>query len=214
MTTMWPFVLGLFLVSAATVRAQFDYSTNGDMITLTGYSGSGGDVTIPNFVTSIGADAFEHCASLINVTIPNTVNNIGEAAFYNCTSLHGVYFLGNAPPSGADVFLNDDSAKAYYLPGTKGWGKTFDSIPTALWTLPNPMILNNSVNVGVPSSGFSFTVFWASNATVIVEASTSLAVQDWQPLQTNTIVATSGTFNFGDSNWTNYPSRFYRIVVQ
>jgi hypothetical protein len=47
-----------------------------------------------------------------------------------------------------------------------------------------------------------------------VEASTNLAAKDWQPLQTNTILATSGAFKFSDPEWTNYPGRFYRIVAK
>ena len=32
----------------------------------------------------------------------------------------------------------------YYLPGTTGWGATFDSLSDLpLWFLPNPLILND-----------------------------------------------------------------------
>jgi hypothetical protein len=63
----------LFLLLPCAGQAQFMYSTNGSVITLTEYTGSGGAVTVSNFVTSIGAGAFVNCSSLTSVTIPNSV---------------------------------------------------------------------------------------------------------------------------------------------
>ena len=108
--------------------------------------------------------------------------------------------------------MNDNRASAYYLPGTAGWGTTFDGIPSALWTLPKPAILTAiGAQLAVQSNRFGFTVSWASNATVIVEAATNLAAPVWQPLQTNTVTVSKGAFYFSDSQWTNYPERYYRI---
>jgi len=41
----------------------------------------------------------------------------------------------------------------------------------------------------------------------VVEASTNL--QNWTAVITNTLV--NGTNAFGDSEWTHYPQRFYRV---
>jgi hypothetical protein len=77
----------------AAVQAQFSYTDNGDgTATITGYTGPGGDVTIPTkinvlTVTSIGYYAFAYCSSLTNVTIPNSVTSIGDSAFMECTKL-------------------------------------------------------------------------------------------------------------------------------
>jgi hypothetical protein len=106
---------------------------------------------------------------------------------------------------------------------------TFTNAPTADFTvltatnlslaLTNWTVLGEVRQVGpgryqFTDSKAATTVSWASNATVVVEASTNLAVLDWQPLQTNTIVATNGFFFFSDANWTNYPGRFYRVIAQ
>ena len=146
-----------------------------------------------------------------NITIPATVTGMGDGAFAYCSNLTGLYFQGNAPIIlGAPNMFDYDNATAYYLPGTSGWGATYSGIPTALWSLPYPVILYNSL--GVRSNQFGFTVSWATNLNVVVEASTDLANPIWSPLQTNAL--TNGSCYFNDSQWKNYPARFYRVRSQ
>ena len=44
---------------------------------------------------------------------------------------------------------------------------------------------------------------------VAVDACTNLASPIWTPLQTNTL--TADTLYFSDPQWTNHPTRFYRL---
>ena len=44
---------------------------------------------------------------------------------------------------------------------------------------------------------------------VVVEACTNLTKSTWFPLETT--IVSGGSVYFGDSRWTNYPARFYRI---
>jgi BspA type Leucine rich repeat region (6 copies) len=168
-------------------------------------------VTIPGSVTNIGVGAFYN-SGLTNVTIPNSVTSIGGSAFVYCTRLTKVYFTGNAPsPTNDSSVFSSDPATVYYLPGTTGWGAIFDSRPTAPWFLPNPQILNHGPGFGVQPGGFGFTISWATNVSVVVEAATNLANPVWIPVSTNPL--TGGTSYFSDPQWTNYHTRFYRLSM-
>jgi hypothetical protein len=172
--------------------------------------GKGPSYTIPNGTTSIGEHAFYGCSSLTNVSIPNSVTSIGDYAFYYCPGLTGVYFAGNATSlGGSSVFNGDNLTTVYYLPGTTGWGTTFGGRPTALWYLPNPLILTSGPSFGVQSNGFGFIISWATNLPVVVEACSNPANHRWSPVQTNAL--TSGWSYFSDPQWANYPVRLYRV---
>ncbi|HEY3915248.1 MAG TPA: leucine-rich repeat domain-containing protein [Verrucomicrobiae bacterium] len=161
-------------------------------------------VTLPDDIPSIGAETFYNCASLAAITIPASVTAIGAGAFDNCLSLTSITFLGNAPTLGNAAF-SGDAATVYYYFGTTGWGATYGGLPTVELSAPNPpQILSGSA--GIRSGNFAFTLAGITNQTVIVQASTNLI--NWQPLWTNTLSATNVIFT--DSQWTNYPARFYR----
>ncbi len=81
------------------------YSYSGSNATVTGHSGTLGNLTIPSTVenemtfynvTSIGVQAFASASSLTSVTIPNSVTSIGDNAFRNATSLTSVTFAENS----------------------------------------------------------------------------------------------------------------------
>ena len=51
------------------------------------YKGSGGNVVVPEGVTSIGKSAFSGCKSLQSITLPEGVTSIGNRAFKGCKGL-------------------------------------------------------------------------------------------------------------------------------
>ncbi len=82
--------LGCFLCPAQ--AHEFTCSINNGAITITGYTGPGGGVTIPGEigglpVTSIGANAFYSQTNLATVALPDRVTSIGQWAFSTCTRL-------------------------------------------------------------------------------------------------------------------------------
>ena len=125
-----------------------------------------------------------------------------------------MHFQGNSPTPNNDVtvFGGDPNGIVYYVPGTASWGIVFDELPTMPEFVPNPAILNSGFGFGVQTSGFGFTIAWATNASVVVEASTNPAEPAWVPIGTNTL--SGGTSYFSDPQWTNYPARFYRVSSQ
>ncbi|MDB6037639.1 MAG: Cell surface protein, partial [Verrucomicrobiales bacterium] len=136
-----------------------------------------------------------------------------DGAFSYCTNLTGLYFKGNAPDLGLNEFggftFGADNAIVYYLPGTTGWKSALGGRPAVLW---NPDALTSDPNFGVRAGQFGFTITGSSNLVVVVEASADLANPVWIPVVTNTL--TGGSSYFSDPQWTNYPSRIYRLRSQ
>jgi hypothetical protein len=121
----------------ATVQAQFSFTNNNGAISITGYTGFGGAVTIPGtvsglLVNTIEANAFAGCGSLNSITIPTSVTNIGSFAFADCTNLISVFLGGSPPTADTTIFSNDAIASVYYQQGTTGWSATYAGIPTVL----------------------------------------------------------------------------------
>ena len=163
-------------------------------------------VTIGNGVTSIAQLAFRSCSSLTSVMLPTSVTSIGSLAFESCGSLTGVYFKGNAPSTGFSLFLGDNNATVYYLPGTTNWVSTFGGLPAVLW---NPQVQTSGASFGVRTNRFGFTITGTSNLVIVVEACTNLAHPIWSPVATNTL--TGGSSYFSDPHWMNYPAHLFRL---
>ena len=84
----------------------------------------------------------------------------------------------------------------------------FGQLPTMLW---DAQIRTSGGSFGVWTNQFGFTIAGTSNLVAVVEACTNLANPDWFPVQTNTLCG--GLSYFSDSQWMNYPLRFYRLSI-
>jgi hypothetical protein len=116
-------VLALFALPAG-AQAQFTCATNGGTITISGYTGSSGDVVIPatftgRAVTGIGNAAFNNCTTLISITIPGSVTSIGDNAFAGCTNLQTITVnpLNKSYSSVDGVLLNKSQTLLIQCPG-------------------------------------------------------------------------------------------------
>ena len=139
----------LLLALPALVQAQYTYTVAAGKVTITGYTGPGGAVTIPDLitglpvttigdyafysalgptsvtmgtnVTTIGNYAFESCTNLTQVTVPKTVTSIGAGAFESCDSLTNISVdASNLVYSSADgVLFNKSQTILIECPGGK-----------------------------------------------------------------------------------------------
>ena len=166
-------------------------------------------VTFPDTLESIGQFSFAACSGLTSVTLPASFTSLSDFAFSICYNLSSVYCYGNAPAVTPQSF-NQISTTVYYLPGTLGWGTALGGEPTAVWSLPEPLILSGGPDFGVQANRFGFIISWAANLPVVVQASSNLAQNVWTPIATNTL--TNGASFFSDPARTNVPVRFYRLM--
>ena len=73
------------------------------------------DVTIPNSVISIGAEAFAY-SGLTSVTIPDSVTSIGNGAFLNCHSLTSVTISNGVTTIAENTFMYCNSLTSVIIP--------------------------------------------------------------------------------------------------
>ncbi|MDQ0288418.1 SUMF1/EgtB/PvdO family nonheme iron enzyme [Oligosphaera ethanolica] len=96
------------LRSAVRSDDDYEYTISNNEVTITQYTGAGGDIVIPNTidgvpVTGIGEEAFAYLASITGVAIPDSVISIGDWAFAECDNLSkvsigaGVVTMGEYP---------------------------------------------------------------------------------------------------------------------
>jgi hypothetical protein len=129
------------------------------------------------------------------------------------------YFGGTPLPGATNTTYTATNAQAgdagaYMVVVTNAFGATnaTATLTVSAGALPYPLILAAGSGFGIQSNGFSFTASWATNANVVVQACTNLAMPVWTPVFTNSL--SNGAFRFSDANWTNYPRRYYRISSQ
>jgi GH24 family phage-related lysozyme (muramidase) len=180
------FLFCLSNLQAGTTADGFVYSDNGTNITITGYTGSGGDIAIPGTinaepVVSIGANAFSNGVSLGGVTIPTSVMSIGDNAFYGCINLTSVTIPASVTSIGVGPFqsctqltqVNVDAANPDY---TSSGGVLFNQSLTQLIQYPDG---NTQTSYSIPASVTSigdFAFFGSNNLAGVTIPSSVTAI--------------------------------------
>lgn len=134
----------LTLLPTASAQAANDFVIENGV--LAKYTGSGGDVIIPDGIVKIGDDAFSHCTSLTGVTIPDSVAEIGFEAFYACTNLTDVTIFNGVSVIGHSAF-----AMCFGLTGITIPSSVTEIDQYAFWACENlteVTISNSSVSIG------------------------------------------------------------------
>ena len=112
----------LWLTATSAGQAlDFTYVNTNGTITITGYNGPGGAVSIPSSiaglpVTAVGAAAFFELTNLTNVTIPDSVTNIGGGSFASCPNLASVLMGESVIRIGVSAFNFCTSLASVTLP--------------------------------------------------------------------------------------------------
>jgi hypothetical protein len=101
----------------------FICTTNNNAITITGYVGSGGTVTIPADISgypvvAIGANAFQNATNITSIIIGNSVTNIGDSAFAGCSNLTNVLLPANLTSISPGTFAGTASLTNITLPNS------------------------------------------------------------------------------------------------
>jgi len=107
---------------------DYDYVVTNGTVTITRYTGPGGNLTVPSTienlpVTTIGTrafypDFFNTITALKIITLPDTVTEIGEEAFKNCKGLTNINLGNGVIRIGDRAFSDCDSLAAITLPAS------------------------------------------------------------------------------------------------
>ena len=131
-------VLCLSLAPMPALAADSDFTIENGV--LTKYNGPGGDVVIPDGVTSIGMAAFAGCTGLTSVSISNSVTSIGGWAFWDCTGLTSVSIPNSVTSIGSGAFIGCIRLTSVTIPNgvtSIGQGAFINCTHLTSMTIPN-----------------------------------------------------------------------------
>ena len=85
---------------------------------LTKYTGDGGDVTIPEGVTTIGDNSFAYCSSLTSISLPASVTSIDRSAFHSCNNLTSITIPEGVTNIGSYAFYSCNNLRSITIPSS------------------------------------------------------------------------------------------------
>jgi hypothetical protein len=105
------------------VASNVTYTIANNQTTVSGYTGTGGEVVIPDTlggypVVGIAANAFKDNTTITSVSMPNTVTTIGDYAFYGCTGLTSINLSTELTSISTYAFKNCTALTTLSLPAS------------------------------------------------------------------------------------------------
>ncbi len=99
----------------------FEYEIYDGEVIITGFTGEGGDVFIPNMiedqtVVAIGEEAFWYCKDITAVSMPAYLEFIGARAFQGCSSLESITLPDTVVEIAAAAFCDCSSLRSVNIP--------------------------------------------------------------------------------------------------
>ncbi len=153
------------------------------------------DITIPDYITEIGANAFEKCNELTAVTLPQSVKRIGGSAFVNCTALttvnlnKGLISIGGSafnkcsaiisitiPESVTEISnsaFKDNSKMTIYVGVTskpEDWGNTWNYSSSSIFGTTHARPVIWGCEIAYDTEGIPYVVSFAKSAESITNA--------------------------------------------
>lgn len=115
---------------------SFEYEIYDGEVCITGFTGDGGDVFIPNViedqtVVAIGEEAFWYCKDITAVSMPSSLEFIGARAFQGCSSLTEITLPDTVVEIAAAAFCDCTSLTSINIPADLIYvgGAAFDNTP-------------------------------------------------------------------------------------
>ena len=160
------------LVPLSTIAYEcfdFTYNSDGTAITVSRYTGGGGNVTIPEMieglpVVRIGRYAFYPSTTITNVFLPDSVTTIESGAFMGCTGLAHITIPDSVTSIEDSAFAFCSGLEAFSIPEgiTRIRGSTFSNcialtrvdIPHSVTSIDPSAFYNctNLVRIAIPDS--------------------------------------------------------------
>ena len=106
-------------------------------------------LTLPNSLKNIGEYAFSGCIGLTSISIPNSVTSIGEQAFYGCSSLTSVTIGNSVTSIGSSAFYECKGLTSVHITDLTAWNNiTYGDIESQPLYYAHHLFLNGQEITG------------------------------------------------------------------
>lgn len=203
-------IMCVWVIASQSVDA--DPATDGFVINsgeLTGYSGVGGDVVIPDEVTSIASGAFANAVGVRSVTMPASVTDMGTGVFSGCENLQAITLSISLSVIPADTFYGCGALTSLTIPeGVSSIGNrafygcnalTSLTVPASVTSLPVDALAdcNSLANITVAAGNPSYK---SADGCLYNGAGNKLLLV---PVEKSTVSIAAGTTTIGTGAFTN-----------